>query len=82
MKKIISMMIKDQEIARVSKDGLQAFINLNSPLAPKLQDWYNASFYGIKNAKTFEERWDRVEENNYFCYLKPHLVLVARTIEE
>lgn len=50
--------------------------------APNLLGWYNDCFYGIKNSSTFDDRFRLVEKNNYFCFSKPELELVARTMPD
>jgi len=75
--KVIRLMLQDTEIARV-EDG--EFKNTMTPVGicpPDFYQWYNDSFYGIKNARTFEERFEAVKNNQYFCYTKPHLKLIA-----
>lgn len=82
--KIISMLLGDEEIARV-EDGV--FKNVVEPAnkwegAPNnlFKTWYEDCFYA-KKADTFDERFERAKEQDYFCYSKPHIKLAARTID-
>lgn len=79
--KVIKLMIKDEEIARV-EDGV--FSNTITPVGicpPKFSQWYEDCFYGIKGTRTFEERFEAVKAGNYFCYSKPQLKLEAEEIK-
>ena len=78
--KVIKLMLQDTEIARVV-DG--KFKNTMTPVGicpPDFYTWYNDCFYSIKNARTFEERFEAVKEQRYFCYSKPTLKLIAEEV--
>ena len=78
--KVIKLMIKDEEIARVEDGKFFTTIKPVGVCPPNFNQWYEACFYGIKNARTFEERFEAVKAGNYFCYSKPQLKLVAEEI--
>ncbi|MBD5526518.1 MAG: hypothetical protein HDR04_19385 [Lachnospiraceae bacterium] len=83
--KIISMILADREIARVEEGVFKQLVEFGSKNIELLPDnlfqtWYDDCFYGIPKSSTFEERFELVEEQNYFCYSKPKLQLAARIL--
>lgn len=78
--KVIKMMIGGHHIATISDHGMETFIKPHM-YAPNLDEWYGACFYSIPHSDTFEQRYDLVVQNNYFCYLKPSLKLVAEDVD-
>lgn len=83
--KVISLILADREIARVEEGVFKQLVELspkNMELLPDnlFQTWYEDCFYGIPNSSTFEERFELVKEQNYFCYSKPKLKLAARIL--
>lgn len=79
--KVIKLLIKDEEIARVVDGKFSTTIKPVGVCPPNFNRWYEDCFYGIKNARTFEERFEAVKAGNYFCYSKPQLKLVAEEIQ-
>ena len=80
--KVISMMLAGEEIARIEEGKFTYVIEpKGGSLAPNFVNWYNDCFYGIPHSSTFEERFKLVEENNYFCFSKPKLKLIAKEID-
>ena len=82
--RVISMILADKEVARVEEGQFKNLIEIQNRFVPNnvFSDWYDDCFYGIKNSSTFDDRFRLVKENNYFCYSKPELKLIARTLEE
>lgn len=84
--RVISMVLDDREFARVEEGGI--FKNIIEPVGGELlpsnlfQQLYEDCFYGIPNSSTFDERFELARANNYFCWRKPALQLVARTLKE
>lgn len=83
--RVISLVLADREIARVEEGVFKQLVELdpkNIELLPDnlFQTWYEDCFYGIPNSSTFEERFELVKEQNYFCYSKPKLKLAARIL--
>ena len=82
--RVISMLLADREIARVEEGVFRILIEpkRGDDLLPDnlYQSWYEDCFYGIENSSTFDERFELVEVQNYFCYSKPKLKLAARIL--
>lgn len=77
----ISMMLAEEEIARIEEGVFKKIMKCNGFFIPNFEDWYNDSFYNIPNSKTFDQRYELVRNNNYFCYSKPDIRLIARDTE-
>lgn len=80
--KVISMELGGKEIARIEEGVFIPLIDCRGRFQPNLTDWYEDCFFGVKNSSSFEERFKRVEENDYFCYSKPALKLIAKITKE
>ncbi|MBD5452323.1 MAG: hypothetical protein HDR25_06745 [Lachnospiraceae bacterium] len=78
--RVISMMLAGREIARVEEGEFRDLRERRDKFDPNLQQWYDDCFYSVPNSTTFEERLKLVKDNHYFCYSKPDLKLIARTI--
>ncbi len=80
--RVISLILADKEVARVEEGRFNQIVETKGRFAPNFAEWYDACFFGIANSETFDERFERVRENNYFCFKKPALKLIARNIDE
>ena len=82
--RVISMILADKEVARVEEGQFKNLIEIQNCFVSNnvFSNWYDDCFYGIKNSATFDDRFRLVKENNYFCYSKPELKLIARILEE
>lgn len=81
--RVISMRLSDIELARIEEGKFVPVLELkNRQYGPDFKQWYEDCFYGIKNSRTFDERYELVESNGYFCYSKPELTLIAMRIDE
>lgn len=82
--RVISVLLGGKEVARVEEGVFKNLVEVETKSgltsANIFHDWYNDCFYGIPNSSTFEERFELVKKQNYFCYSKPQLKLAARTI--
>ena len=81
MTKIIKMILGGKEVAKVTDGVFENILICNHKFAPDFHSWYDNSFYNIKNSRTFEERFELVKQNNYFCFSKPSLILIAEEID-
>lgn len=78
---VISMLLGDKEVARVIDGAFQQLAELHKDINPDLfQQYYNDCFYKT-GAKDFETRFKLVEDNNYFCYSKLGVRLIAREFD-
>lgn len=75
--KVIKMILGDKEIARIVDGVFEEKVICNHRFAPNFRNWYDDCFYNIKGSKSFEERFELVKKNNYFCFSKPSLKLIA-----
>mgnify|MGYP003293953904 CR=1 FL=1 len=71
------MILGKKEIARITDGRFENILVCDHQFAPDFQNWYDNCFYGIKNAHTFEERFELAKAGQYFCYSKPSLKLVV-----
>lgn len=75
---VISMLLGDREVARVIDGVFEQLVELHKDVNPNLfQQYYNDCFY-MKGADTFKQQYDLVCKNDYFCYSKPGVRLIAR----
>lgn len=84
MKRVISIMLADKEVARVVEGKFENLIEPKGSYVPRtvFSEWYNDCFYGIREASTFDQRFQLVQDNNYFCFSKPKLKLIARNLDD
>ena len=80
--RVISLVLADKEVARVEEGVFKNLIEIKGSHIPNdiLKQWYDDCFYNIKNSSTFDERFELVKEQNYFCFSKPKLQLAARIL--
>ncbi|MCR5517274.1 MAG: hypothetical protein K6F17_01715 [Lachnospiraceae bacterium] len=76
--KVISMMMGTIEVAKIEDGKFTNIVKNSSGLIPSFIQLYDDCFYGIPHSNTFEERYSLVTKNNYFCYTKPTLKLIAK----
>lgn len=74
---VIRMELGNMVIAEVRDGEFHDLLNNNHPFALNTRDLYDASFYGIPNSSTFDERVEWVKAGQYFCYLKPTLKMTV-----
>lgn len=81
--KRIRMFAGEIELAQIV-DGRyeEIFQRADSEFSKPFIDLYEKCFYNIKNSKTFEERFELVQQGMYFCYEKPSVRLIAEEIPE
>ena len=79
--RVISMILGDQEIARIDEEGrFTQMVEFKGLVQPSALQLYEDCFYGVPNSSTFDERFELVRVHNYFCWTKPTLQLAARTL--
>lgn len=83
--KSIVMKLGDRELCTVVGDSTNPHIwhledvkiDISHPHSPNLREWFDACFYSLP-CETFDERYEFVKADAYFCYLKPTLKLVVK----
>lgn len=78
--RVISMLLGDWEIARIEEGKFTYITEFKGVSNPDVVGLYNDCFYDVPNSSTFDERFELVREHKYFCWSKPALQLVARTL--
>lgn len=83
--KCLKMCLRDgegveREIARAYADRFEVLLE-PGPFMPDLRGWYEDCFFNVEDSATFEQRFQRVAENHYFCFSKPALKLYACEVE-
>lgn len=81
--RMISMLLGDQEIARIDEEGkFSQLVEFKGLVQPSVRQLYEDCFYEVPNSSTFDERFELVRVHNYFCWTKPVLQLAAITLPD
>ena len=78
--RVISMFLGDWEIARVEEGKIRQLAEFKGISQPNVSQLYEDCFYDVPDSSTFDERFELAREHKYFCWSKPALKLVARTL--
>ena len=79
--KCIKLFLGEREVGRAYADRFLNMVPPN-PFGINSRRWYDDCFYGIDGSDTFAQRFKLVTENNYMCFSKPTLKLIACEVDE
>lgn len=80
--KVISIALGEVEYARVEEGRFRVIKEFAGPAKVNVVQLYEDCFHDLPKSEhdTFEKRFELVSQHKYFCWSKPNLQLIARTL--